>query len=322
MIPTSNGGEISKDQIDVRELLALLWEKKGWILGVSLAMTAFASFYAYKIASPVYESSAILLPTEAPVNNQLGAAAALLGKSQNSNADAELYQGLLTSRTVLQKLLRAPITNSSDTGQGRIEPLFATLKIDTNKLGSIEAATKSLGSAVRVDTKESGKSGIIEVTYKSHAPWLAQQIANSLLEICQEEIRRIRMARANVVMSRLMPAVHQSQMEWDSVAKQLANYKDQNRSIVLPGQMLQISRLEIEKSAKEQKYLLLRKEYELQQIEIAKSIPPMMVVDSASLPTKEAKPKRMLIVSFGFLLGAGVSVFGLLAVSISQSRLK
>jgi uncharacterized protein involved in exopolysaccharide biosynthesis len=307
------------EEIDLRELSHNLWAKRRFILFSSLLAFALATAYAYVLAKPTFESSALLLPTQAPSTDQLSAAAALLGKGSGSSGDVDLYQSLLTSRTVIHKLLLAPIQNESDTGHGRIEPMFQVLGLDTTKPLMVDKAVEGLAKSIVVDTKESGTGGLLEIKFAAGTPWLAQQIGTSVLTIGQEELRLVRIERSNVILSRLSPVVDQAKAEWESSARTLTVYKDQNRSIALPDQMLLLSRLEFEKDAKEQKYLLVRKEYDMQALESAKATPPMMILDPANLPSHKSKPKRLLIVILGTTIGVFIGVAGVIAYGIFNS---
>jgi uncharacterized protein involved in exopolysaccharide biosynthesis len=279
------------DEIDLRELVLTLWTKRWYIALSSFVCLGLATVYAFSIVKPVFESSALLLPTQAPSPDQLGAAAALLGKKTGGSSDVDLYQSLLTSRTVIHKLLSAPLRNESDTGKGRLEPLFQVLRLDTTKPIQLNGAINGIAGSIMVGSKESGAGGLLEIKFSASAPWLAQQIGNNVLDIGQEELRLVRIERSEVILSRLAIVVGQAKAEWDSSARALTWYKDRNRSILLPEQMLELSRLDIEKQAKEQKYLLVRKEYDMQMLERAKASPPMMILDPADLPAHKSKPK-------------------------------
>lgn len=295
-----------EEEIDLRELFFALWEMKFPIAGCSLLGLALAAFYAFVVAEPSYESSALLLPTQSVTMDQLGAAASLFGKKPTSNADVELYQSLLTSRTVMHKLLRSDIeapaaVPGAPASQAPVRPLLGLLGIDSNDAKAMDAAIKSLSQSVGVDAKESGESGILEVRFSAPSPWLAQKIGNKVLEIGQEELRLVRIARSEMITARLRVAVSQARAEWDSTSQALTWYKAKNRSIQTPEQFLELSRLEIEKSAKEQKYLIALKEYEVQMLEIAKAAPPMIVLDPANLPSRKSKPLRSLILAGGLV---------------------
>jgi uncharacterized protein involved in exopolysaccharide biosynthesis len=312
MTQTSPTPMVADDEIDLRELFLTLWDKRKFIALSSAATLALSAYYAYRIAKPVFESSALLLPTQTSTSSDLGTAAALLGGKKGGSADVDLYQSLLTSRTVIHKLIMTPFKNQSDTGKGRIEPLYRIIGIDTTNPSAMSGSIKGLAGSVAVGSKESGAGGILEIKFSAGAPWLAQQIGNNLLEIGQEELRLVRIERSDVILSRLNVAVAQARSEWDSTARTLTWYRDRNRSISLPEQMLELSKLEMEKSAKEQKYLLARKEYEVQMLERTKAAPPMMILDPADLPSRKSKPKRSLILALGLMVGGIGSCVGVL----------
>lgn len=293
----------SEDGIDLREIFQTLWNRRIAIVVTTIVAVLIAATYAFVIAKPVFESSALLLPTQGPSSDQFSAAAALLGKKSTGSADVDLYQSLLTSRTVVRKLLETPFRNESDTGKGRIEPLSKIMQVDMNRPIDVRSAIEYLSKSVTTGSKESGLGGIIEIDFSAGAPWLAQQIGEHLLAIGQEELRRVRTERAEAVLPRLAMVAAQAKSEWDSAARSVASYRDRNRSIILPEQMLQLSRLQMEQQVREQKYMLSRKEYELQALERAKAAPPMMILDPADLPVRKKKPKRLMILVAGMVLG-------------------
>lgn len=301
------------DEIELRELFIALWNKKLFILLCSFAGLALSGVYAFFFAKPVFVSSALLIPTQNEGPNQFGAAAALLGKKPSSSDDIELYQELLSSRTVLQKVLMANIRNESDSGGGKLEPMFKVLHIDTSKAIAMDGAIAMLKASITAGSKVAENGGILEVRFEGASPWFAQQLGEKVLAIGQEELRLVRIARSNMIIARLAVADSLARLEWDSAAKRLAWYKDRNRSIVLPAQEFQISRLEMEKMTKEQKYLLARKEYEGQVLEREKAAPPMMILDSANRPSTKSKPKRTLLLLLGFISASFVASIGTLA---------
>ena len=313
-----------QDEIDLREMFLVLL--KHW-KGVCLTGVAFgllAAVYAFFIANPVFESSALLVPTQTSATDQLSSAAALFGGKKLGSGDVDLYQSLLTSRTVMHNLLRSPIRDMSDTGNGKIKPLYSVLNLDTTNALGLWRTVKGLAGCIQVGTKESGEGGILQVTISFGSPWLAQQIAKNVLDLGQEELRQVRMERYEVSLSRLSAAVDKAKTEWDSTAKRLAGFRDRNRSISLPDQMLELSQLEMEKQEKEQTYLLARREYELQQLEREKATPPMMILDPADLPPKKSKPKELLLISMGIFLGltgAVVYVLGRNAFTSSSKQI-
>ena len=295
-VKTEEAGEI-----DLLDLLKFLNHHRWKIAASAIGGLSLAGLYAFVLATPVFMSSALLLPVQSQNLDQLGAASALMGKKLGNSGDVDLYQSLLTSRTVIKKLIRTEIAESDSSS--KMTPVYQALDIDTSNPIKLEVAIKNLSKSIKVDSKESGVGGILEVKAEAKSPWLAQQLLSSILKIGQEEIRLIRIERTNVIINRLGIAVSQAKSEWDSAAGALTWYKDRNRSIILPDQMLKIAKFEMEKQAKEQKYLLARKEYEMQLLEQAKAAPPMMILDPANYPAKASKPQKKLLLVFGLFAG-------------------
>lgn len=312
----------NSDEIDLRDLVMSIWAQRRWIALSSVACLLLAAIYAYGIAKPVFESSALLIPVQSQSPDQLGAAVALLGKKPTSSGDVDLYQSLLTSRTVIQKLLIAPIRNLSDTGQGRIEPLYAILGVDMQDPVLRHAVLKGLSGSIVVIASATGAGGLIEVRFEANSPWLAQQIGEQLLTIGQEELRLVRTRRSDMIVSRLSVAVAQAKTELDKAASEVTLFQQINRSQALPEQQLELSNLEMEKDAKKQKYLMARKEYELQLLEKEKATPPMMILDPADLPVQKIRPKRVRIVAGGMLLGAALGIIGALLLKAFRANWK
>jgi LPS O-antigen subunit length determinant protein (WzzB/FepE family) len=293
------------DAIDIKVILAQLIEGRLWIfLGVFLG-GAVAIYQAFVVKKPVFESLALLIATESErKGGQFSEAAALFGESSDLfGGDAELYQSLLSSRTVMYRTLLTTFHDARDTATIHEKPLFQILNLDTANKSSMESELKTLSESIEVGTKEKRQTSILNVKGRAEYPWLAQQLTNVVLKNGQEELRRVRVERYDAIMERLSVAVNMARREWDSTAKNLAYYKDRNRSISLADQALELSRLELEKQAKEQKYFLARKELEQQQMNREKATPPMLILDSANFPAKQSGPKRVLIIVAGLMAG-------------------
>ncbi len=304
---------VNDDEIDLRELILALWQKKWWIIACTVLAAALAIVVAMR-APRVYESTVLLIPTstDASSSSTLGAAAALLGKKSGGTGDLDLYQGLMNSRTVIHQLLMTDVRDWSDSGRGRMLPLWRVMRVDLKKRGAMDMAARGLLKSIEVAPNGTGEGGIIEVKVSAGQPWLAQQIANIVVDLAQEEIRRVRSERYNIILSRLERASSGARSDWNASSQQLAGYQDVNRSITLPEQQLDVDRMSTEKQVRQDKYLLVRNTVEQMRVERAKAVPPMVVLDPADYPYVPAKPKRKLIVLAGMMLGFLGSCAGVL----------
>ena len=75
----------------------------------------------------------------------------------------------------------------------------------------------------------------------------------------------------------------------------------------MPDQQLSLEALVIDKSAKEQKYLMARKELEDVNLNVLKISEPMVIIDSLEIPRKKTKPNRRLYVLGGLMLGVALT---------------
>lgn len=297
---TPTDDQINSDLMALFQVLLNSWR----IVTIGTISVLFLSaIYAFVIAKPAFYSTALLIPTTQQSPDQLGAAAALLGKKALTGTDVELYQNLLKSRSVLNRLLLDSVTQSVDSHIVRHIAVFQLFEIDTTDKVAVENAIAMLEKKISITSKEVGSAGILEVGVEAKTPELAQEMCSRLLDIAQAELHRTRTRRYKVILDRLEYAVQQAKEEWDFDATQLATFRGSNRSIIQPNQILEQDRLEIEKSAKEQKYLLARREFETQQLELAKATPPMMTFDEPNLPAQKSKPKRKAILLIGLFGG-------------------
>lgn len=275
------------------------------MLGIFIGAAASA-YLAFIVQKPFFEATALLIPIEqGHVGGQLsGTAAALLGgKNNGGGSDVDLYQSLLTSRTVMHKTLMSVFLDLRDTATLREKPLYRILGVDTSKNIVMENVLNALSGSIVVGAKDSRESAILKVKGQAAYPWLAQQLTDIVLNNGQEELRRVRTERYDAIMGRLAIAVNIAKLEWDTSARKVAYFRDRNRSISLPDQALEVSRLELDKQAKEQKYFLARRELEQQQMDREKATPPMLILDSANLPAKKSGPKRGMILVIGLIAG-------------------
>ena len=295
-------------EIDLRELILSVWRRKWTVAAAAFAGCIISIAYAFYVPE-VFESTVLLIPTETQKPDQLGAAAALIGgKKAPGTGDLDLYQSLLTSRTVMKKLLRTKIPNWSDTGKGRLEPLLTIFKADTLNRIQYSFLLEGLSRSIFVQSPGTGSGGILQVSVDASTGWLAQEIADTLIALGQDEITRVRAERMDAILPVLEVSAKAAKADWDQIISAIARYRDRNRSILLPNQQLELDRMMMERQLQEQKYLLARKEVEQQILERRKAVPPAVVLDSADLPPIRKKPRRSVIVLIGTALGGMLAV--------------
>lgn len=295
----------STSDFDISYVFRTILEQWQRIAVATIAGTLISLGYAF-LAPIEYDSSVQLVPTETQSVSQLGTAAALLGKGAAPGLeDIDLYQTLLTSRKVLMQLSNTKFKVHEE--QTEQLPLWEIYEVDSSSRIEMFYFHKALEKKVLVNTLGLGVGGVIQVSVRAKSPLLAQNMANAIVLLGQNEIESVRRMRFEAVISKLANAANSAKREWDTSVSKLTEYREINRSSLLPFQQLDLARLEMERQVREQKYLLARREEEQQKLEREKAAPPAVILDAAFLPVKKSHPKRQLIVVLGFILSASIS---------------
>lgn len=300
------------DELDLVQLVQDLWLVRWRIAGIIAAGFCIAVALALTLPKK-YTSTVLLVPTESQTGTSLLGAASLLGKKGLKQGDVELYQALLTSRTVLSQLLRTKMPDWRDSSRGKIRPLFEIIQVDTTNALRIESVLSGIKGSIKIETDETGSAGIAEVSVVNRYPWLAKQIADALVQVGQEEIRRVRTERFIAILDRLDQAVKSAEQEWDMASSQLAKFRESNRAVSSPFVQREEERLRLELESKQQGLLQARLQYQAQILERERAAPPMVVLDKANLPARKSSPKRgMIVIVITFLSGCiAISYYGI-----------
>ncbi|MBL0320589.1 MAG: hypothetical protein IPP74_15035 [Alphaproteobacteria bacterium] len=293
------------DVINLKQLGLNIIVKWNVILLSGIVAGAIAGVYAVFIAKPVYIASAQFIPTKGSGEGQMSAAAALIGAKPPSN-DVELFQSILVSRRVINRFMMMQIPDS--TGRANT-PLFKLLHVDTANRIEFDDVVESITNSINVEADAKSRANVINVMYSARSPWLAKSGGDALVKCALDVFSEIKDQRYSTSMEKLEVAIDETYKEWLHASSLLAAFNDRNRSIALANQMLNLSKLEMEKAVKEQKYLLARKEYEEINLNSLKASVPIIMIDSMNYPRRKTKPNRRLLIAAGFFSGIIISTF-------------
>lgn len=298
--------QMADDEIDLGKVFRDLWAGRVLIIGIVFAFALLSSAYAL-LKKPSYESNVLLIPTDPRSSSSLADAVSFLGNKSGQGDDLDLYQMLLTCRTVVDQVFQAEFIDQSDTGRGRRVPLYRMLGVDTSDAEKVHDGIENLARAVKVGAPpEDPRGGVIQVNVKASSPWLAKQLADKFVEVGQMEIRRVRASRFETTLQRLQGAAKEAYLELDRASKELALFRSKNRSITQPEQQVDLDRYQLENDVKQQKYMMVRREIEALVLEKEKAVPPAIVLDSAHVPVRRSSPKRTMIVMLATLFGGAL----------------
>lgn len=157
----------SQDEgIDLLDVLLVLARDRRRVAIVTLAFLLIGAVIAF-LLEPIFTATASILPPQQQQSSasallgQLGSLAALGGAGGLLKNPADLYVGMIQSRTVADQVI----------SRFHLQAVYKTKTIDDTR----KAFEKQV-------TAEAAKDGLIEISVKDHDPYRASDIANGLID--------------------------------------------------------------------------------------------------------------------------------------------
>lgn len=280
-----NEAAYADDEINLRELIAALWEGK-WLIALITTLASAAAVAYALVATEIYRSEALVQPRQesrgggglGALAAQFGGLADLAGVSLGGGSDRAVAIATLKSRALIEpfiqekNLLPKLYERQWDAAAGRWKDP------DPNKIPTLWQAYNDFVAQV-LKVSEDKKTGLVTVAVEWKDPQEAQQWVTELI------------ARTNA---------HLKAQAIQEGEKNLAYLEAQSRSI---------GQVELQQAL----YGLV--EAELKKLMIAKGGDEFAfrTIDAAALPKKRIRPKRKQIAVLGFLLGGFLGVVLVLA---------
>ncbi len=289
---------IADDEIDLRELFAVIWQGK-WIIIAITALFAVASFF-YAINQPnIYKSEALLAPAEqegsgglSALAGQFGGLASLAGVNLGggSSNKAQLSIEVLKSRqftsdfiqkhNILADLMAAETWNmqtntvvyDNEMYDAQNNKWVREVKAPFKPKPSMQEAYKEFSKIISASTDK--ESGMVKISIEHVSPTVAQQWVDWLIKDINQTMKQ--------------RDVQEAIKSTDFLTQQLEQTKIADIRAVL-------YKL-VEEQTKTIMFAKVRDEYVFK------------TIDAALVPEEKFKPKRALICVLGVLLGGMLSV--------------
>ncbi|WP_138439347.1 Wzz/FepE/Etk N-terminal domain-containing protein [Marinobacter alexandrii] len=294
-------GNLEEDEIDLRQLFAILWSGKWLIIAITFLFAVGG--VAYAIYQPnIYQSTVLMAPanddnTMGGISGQLGGLASLAGISLGSGRSNQtvIAKEVLRSRAFLASFidrhnLAAPLMAAKGWRPNLSKWQFdrdiydpETGKWLQDEEGkSLKPTDWDLVKVFKnnhVSISENQESGLVTLSIKSLSPEVARQWAEWLVQDINDHMRREDVARAEA---------------------RIAYLEDKLSDANIAG-MQQVF------------YQLIESETRTVMLANAQQEYVFKTIDPAVVPQEPSEPKRALIVAFATLLGG---MFGVLIVFI------
>lgn len=172
-----------------------------------------------------------------------------------------------------------------------------------------ERLLKRLQNAGYIESEQDKKSGVITLTTRFEDPRLAYDVNRFVVAKVNEIVVSRSIAKASENRKFVEERLKQVRVGLENAEEALRSYLDSNRVRSGPDLQLRESRLQRNLQINQEVYLQLVKQREMAEIEEAKDLPVLDVIDQQMTPIEKAGPKRRIIVMAGAAVGG---VFGLL----------
>jgi uncharacterized protein involved in exopolysaccharide biosynthesis len=296
----------ASDEIDLRELFAVIWSGKIIIAAVTFLFAVVAIFYTLSVPD-IYASEVTLTPADDSGNNltgQLGGIAALAGVSFGSQAvnKTEIIIEIMKSRDFIARFIRKErievtlmaahgwdkknnkiiinpevydisknVWMSGNTGDNKSEP-------------SIQEMTDSFRNLMQINTDK--LSGVVRVSFKHYSPYFAKSTLDNFIDVLNNEMRNRDLAEAE---------------------KSIKYLNEQLKKTDVSDFRLTIFSL-IEEQTKKAMLANVRDDYAFK------------VIDPAVVPETKSEPKRLVLVVSSMLIGFFLAIVFVLVFSFASRK--
>ena len=283
-------------EIDLLKIFGLLWLRRYFI--VVVVMVAGLSALGLTLALPPGYSSSTEFLMQASGGKQ-GAASALglsslvgqFGLDMGGNQKIfDIFPRVLESRTFLSELKSIKVEASQNSGKPLGE--FLIPKPDHKVPFDIQLLDK-LRDMILL-SKE--KDGVNILTIKARDPVFTAFLSNTLVSRLEKYYSTMETKKAQQNLDFLEGKHKEAQSELSGIAGELRDFKERNREINTPFLMQRLYWLQMDQRIREEKYLLLTREFESAKIDYEKVKPIVVVVDSAIVPFAKSEPRKKVAI--------------------------
>ncbi len=338
----------NNDQIDLVELVQVVWKNKRYVLKVAGICMIFGLIIAL-ISKTEYESSCRLLPESSDgISASLGGLGGLAGLAgfdlsslgaTSGVLTPELYPEIVYSQPFLDSLINTPVyfermdtTISSFIYFKEVESpsLFKlvmeyTFGLPKKIFGSSEDEKLNDYNLIRYskddweiieDYKDrivvfvSPKTGTIGVSVMMPDPVASAFLAELLVDRLTESVINYKIEKSQINLEFVEERFEEAKVAYELSQEQLANFTDKNRNIANSIVQNEYERLQNELDIAFEVYKGLATQLEQAKIKVKEETPVFTVLHPVQIPSEKAKPKRALIVVLSVFAGMiiGISI--------------
>jgi len=349
MDSTTDKNTINEEkEIDLLELGKKLWDKRKFILKVSLIGLIIGIIVAFSIPKE-YTTTVILAPEAGSSGGggNMGALAAMAGINlqQGTGRDIispELYPDIIGSTPFLVGLFDIQVTDKKDEINTTlydylkedqkstwwsyiISAPFKVLELFSSKDKNIVMFHDTVNSRVinlskdelgiidaikgRIDVSVDKKTNVITFNSTMQAAEISASIADTVVSYLQNYIIQYRTQKARKDLAFTEKLYEESKADYYKAQQKYATYSDENLGIVSARYATTRERLQSEMTLAYGVYNQMAQQLQMAKVKVQDTTPVYTIIQPAVVPLVPAKPNKKLIV-IGFIFIAGIGACG------------
>jgi uncharacterized protein involved in exopolysaccharide biosynthesis len=320
-------------EIDLIEIIHILWKARKFIALVTAASLAIGILYII-FATKMYSGTITLYPAQPGAKNPMVQMAAQMGMAGSSTLDANYnIPDVVKSRTLSEQIVgheweiegfntKVDLVEYFDTFWKVDKPDWVQTKDDEFIWGNRKLYYYSeIIANKRIDVDANIKTGLITVSVLMEDPKLARDIANFISVFVANWVNDTQKASIKKNLDFINERAAVLGEELQDAENEFKKFRETNRNILnSPDLQLELQRLQRQVTIKQEVYLTMIKQREINQIEENKSADVIRILDKAIERTKSEVPNTKLTLAITLLLGIVLSTTIIMTLYLTSNR--
>jgi len=308
-------------EIDLFEIITILWRARKFIAIVTATSLAIGVVYII-FATKMYSGTITLYPAQSGAKNPMSAMASQMGIAGASAGDANYnIPDVVKSRTLSEQIVaheweiegfdkKVDLVEYFDAIWKVERPSSIVTDLDLDKWNKEKLYSySSFISKKRIRVNANVKTGLITVTVSMENSDLSSNIANFISVFVANWVNDTQKEsiRKNLEFINERAAVLGAELQ--DAENELKKFRETNRNILnSPDLQLELQRLQRQVTIKQEVYLTMVKQREINQIEENKSADVIRILDKAIPAFIPSSPNRRIIIVLSFISGLLFSI--------------
>jgi tyrosine-protein kinase Etk/Wzc len=317
-------------EIDLIEIIHILWKARKFIAAVTAISLAIGILYII-FATKMYSGTITLYPAaQGGASNPMTAMVRQMGMTGASAGDANYnIPDVVKSRTLSEQIVAHKWEIEGFDKEVDLVDYFDALYGESTdiSIGVMEKDNfykySEMVSKDRIIVDANLKTGLVTVSVFMEDPKLARDIANFISVFVANWVNDTQKASIKKNLDFINERSTVLGAELQDAENEMKKFRETNRNILnSPDLQLELQRLQRQVTIKQEVYLTMIKQREINQIEENKSADVIRILDKAIIKNRASKPNKKIIFGFSFLSGIMASSLYLTFLELYKNKRK